>query len=590
MTDLESAILNHLGPGPNDMTGLVAVHPRGSVYRTLRRLVGRGLVTQAGPSAWALTPGGKAAMDPVPPPVASTPPPCLPLPHLDLAPVPIYRAMLELVMLAVASRSYAMRPGHHPSFVVVGPRLRWKTWLARAACCMTGVDARTAVIPLMNESGRSLTSRRNARGDRVTLRSALDQAVVGLDEWTRATPEVRRLAQVYLHGLIDVPDEDEVLHVKSTAIVLMNPVEGATDLSARTLLDDALIRRSVLLDVAGVVIPAEVLAEGEALIEKMTALGPVEIPPVPDPSWEPRDEVREALTVALDSADRMALIDVTMIAQLVTSATRWLPQADSLRLVLTNYMMVIATLGWTKSDWRERIEDALGEEAVENEPVVAQELPPEDLGIYDYEAKLMALERIARAHGAGEPEVLEQRLALAGAVHAAGLDQAHLPGLVELLRIVRGTDRRPTDRLRVLSALDDLGVDPREALGVLALVASGRELALNAVDLLLVVHGIHDAGLDPADVGPWLADVMHEHDRLDGEVLKAQSELREWRRKVRQAAEDLATLNARIKKLARILERASREPGLAKALRMADSEVGRDVLEAAMKAAGEIAG
>lgn len=129
---------------------------------------------------------------------------------------------------------------------------------------------------------------------------------------------------------------------------------------------------------------------------------------------------------------------------------------------------------------------------------------------------------------------------------------------------------------------------------MLALVASGRELGLNAVDLLLVVHGIHDARLDPAEVGPWLADVMREHGRIDGGIEEAQSELRAWRSRAREAAEDLATLNARIKKLGKIIDRASREPTLARSLRLADSEHGRDVLEAAMKAAvkaaGEIAG
>jgi cell division septum initiation protein DivIVA len=123
---------------------------------------------------------------------------------------------------------------------------------------------------------------------------------------------------------------------------------------------------------------------------------------------------------------------------------------------------------------------------------------------------------------------------------------------------------------------------------VLALVGGGLQLGLGAEDLALVAMGIEEAGLDPAEVGPWLADVMREYDQLDGEVLKAQSELREWRVRVREAAEDLATVNARVKKLSRILERAGREPALARSLRLADSEVGRDVLDAALRAAEEI--
>jgi len=48
-------------------------------------------------------------------------------------------------------------------------------------------------------------------------------------------------------------------------------------------------------------------------------------------------------------------------------------------------------------------------------------------------------------------------------------------------------------------------------------------------------------------------------------------------------------MNARIRKLTRVLERAQREPALSDALKVADTEHGRDVLAAIMQAAAEIA-
>lgn len=598
MTALEQAVLDHLAGGPTDMAALVATRPRGSVYRTLRRLVKRGLVVQAGPSAWALTQPGQEAMGtPVTPPppgapaFVGPPAPRLPFPHLDLAPVPLYRQFLELVMLAVASRFYGLRPGHHPSFVVVGPRLKWKTWIARAACIMTDVDQQTGVIPLMNESGRSLTSRRNARGERVTLRRALDQAVVGLDEWTRTTPEVRRLAQVYTHGLIDCPDEDQTLRVRSTPLILTNPVEGAADLPARILMDDALIRRSVVMDVAGVTIPPEVLAEGEVLLERMAGLGPIEIPPVPDPSWEPRAEVHAAVLAAIDVPERLALIDVVLIAQLVTSATRWLARAEALRLVLLSYFAIVETLGWMRTDWRVRVEEILGggEEPMAEAPVeeVVEDVEPLDL---DYEARLMSVDRALQDAGV-ELADLPALLADGAALRRHGLRVADLHGLRVLAGLVRGRDGDAEARVRVLAVMDELRLTATDARRLLAVAAAGRDvLRLDVEDVMLLLRGVEEAGLEPAEVGAWAVETLDELGRLEGQLAVVQEEVCGWEQRRLAAAEDVALLQRRVRALARVLERAEAEPELAASLGLAERELGSEAIEEVLALAREFEG
>src|SRR5690606_1957087 len=107
-------------------------------------------------------------------------------------------------------------------------------------------------------------------------------------------------------------------------------------------------------------------------------------------------------------------------------------------------------------------------------------------------------------------------------------------------------------------------------------------------DMVAMVRGVVEAGLEPHEVGAWAAWSVGKLGRIDAEILEAQAELRRWRRGVREAATDLATVNTRVAKLAEVIERAKVEPGLARLLAQADSERGREVVAQVLRVAEEV--
>ncbi len=365
LDEKELEILRHLGPGPAAVKPLLARMPRSSVYRRLKRLAALGLIRREG-RRYLLRPSGHQALeddaDRGDSPSDQSKALDRVLPHTRLAPTPFHAALLRLIGCAVVARRHRVRESHHPAFVVFGPKLRWKTWVAKAACLMVGADPAEDVIFLGTESGRSMLSRKSRDGKRLTARKALSRPVVGLDEFLRAKPDVRRLLEVYLFGDVSVPDEDGPITVEPVPIVTLNPRENLANdrLNERLDLDDAMLRRSIVANVGDVPIPDEVLAEGDARLERMRALGPAEFPMPRQPSWDPRHEIREGLVAALSDHDRIADIDISMVAMLACSATAWLSREGAVRTVLIDYLSVVERLGWLKPDWRSEAESARG--------------------------------------------------------------------------------------------------------------------------------------------------------------------------------------------------------------------------------------
>ncbi|HVY60990.1 MAG TPA: hypothetical protein VHF22_05020 [Planctomycetota bacterium] len=371
------------------MKPLFRTMPRSGVYRVLAKLVETGHVRKDGTSYCLLRSGREAleaAATPSPSPMVA---PTLAehLPHLRHAPTPFHGALLELIACAIVARCHRIRPSHHPAFVIFGPKLKWKTWITRAACTMAGGDPTRDVIYLGTETGKSMFLRKDAKGRRVTIRQTLDKLVVGLDEYLRAKPDVRQLLHVYLFGDISVPEENTTLTIQPVPIVTLNPRETEASLEDRLGLDEAMLRRSILADLSHVVIPQKLLTEGDGLIDKMRGLGAAEFPKPRRPDWEPRDAMKEVLLSALDTPERLAGIDITMLAMLATAATAWLEPEAALRLVATNYLSIVEHLRWTKPEWRKGL-DALAPAREASSTVPAKPSAPNP---FDYDAKLHAL-------------------------------------------------------------------------------------------------------------------------------------------------------------------------------------------------------
>ncbi|MFC1706808.1 hypothetical protein ACFL59_08310 [Planctomycetota bacterium] len=386
----EIQILRHFEAGLERVKPLLRRYPRSSVYRLLGKLVDQGLLRREG-RRYSLMPAGRDALDSLGTGNVQsgwTLTLEAQLPHLRHTPTPLHRAVLELVACAIVARRHRLRTSHHPAFLLFAPKLRWKTWLAKAGGHMAGGDPTYDVIYLGSESGRSMLSRKGARGQRVTVRSALGKSVVGLDEYLRAKPDVRRLVQVYLFGELSVPDENETLTIEAVPIVTLNPREDAADLDQRLGLDEAMLRRSVPVDLTAIDIPPALLTEGEILLERMKALGAADFPPPQHPDREPRAEVKKLLLATLDCPERLAGIDVTMLAMLATAATAWLEPEQALSLVVSNYLTIVRQLGWTKPGWKDTLASANAKPATVESPPAVPDVDPNPL---DYDAKIHAL-------------------------------------------------------------------------------------------------------------------------------------------------------------------------------------------------------
>ncbi|MCW8137702.1 MAG: hypothetical protein KIT58_02240, partial [Planctomycetota bacterium] len=406
----------------------------------------------------------------------------------------------------------------------------------------------------------------------------------------------RRLTTVLIHGDRSIPFEDERLLVQSVVMLALNSAAGADGVEGATGLDAPMIRRCLVADLERVQLDAAFARDGEERLDLVRELGPVALPDIRAGAADERalrDRIADALEVVLDSAERMGSLDLVLLGQLAVAAVAWgLSPEDAVAMVVYSCCVLWATTGWAAAGWEERLAEVVGRDEDVHEIEDADVVLERDVAMDDvhaWEDRVAELDRVARAHGAGDPAALDEALGLTAAVRGVGLTRKDLAGLRELLRVVRGADGDAEGRLRVLATLDRCGMPPEEATRVLEVVGAGREaFGLDAEDMVVMVRGVVEAGLEPGEVGAWAAWSVHELGRIDGEIELARAELRRWRREVAEAAELLASANARVSKLAEIITRARSEPGIARLVVMADSERGREVIAQVMRAAEEI--
>ncbi|MBX3467750.1 MAG: hypothetical protein KF878_12775 [Planctomycetes bacterium] len=592
--DIRVRLLELLATGPASLRPLFAEFPRWEVYAALKELREEMLV-MPGPTkgTWQLTQAGVQAAEGAPVPPARSPMnwPTLPgVPHLDVLPSREHQALGRLVLLAATARRHYEH--HHASFVLFSRSgLRGKTWLGRWASLVLGGGD---VVHAVAEGGRSLAARRRGDGQVAAVRAALGRPMLMIDEWRRGSTEVRRLTTVLIHGDRFVPFEDAQIQVAAVILLAMNSPAGAESVEEATGLDAPMIRRCLVTFLERVVLDAAFARDGEERLDRVRELGPVALPDVRPGAVDERslrDRIADALEVVLDSRERMGSLDLVLLGQLAVAACAWgLSVEEAVAMVVHSCCVLWATTGWTAAAWEERLAEVVGRDEDAHEVEEADVVMEDDIKCdHAWEDRVAELDRVARAHGAGDPTVLDYLLRLAAAVRGVGLGAKDLAGIREMLTIVRGRDVDAEGRLRVLAAMDECEISPEEARRVLEVVAAGREaFGLGAEDVMQMLRGIGEAGLDPGEVGAWAAWSMAELGRLDGEVELARSELRRWRRDVGEAADHLATLNARITKLAELIGRARSEPGLARLVVMADSERGRQVIAQVMRAAEEI--
>lgn len=391
MNRTDRALLEQLLSGPLPVKDLVSVAPRSTVYARLKRLVGQGAVAKER-GLYRLLPAGRDSLE-----RASVPEPkfpCLPVEALGLLPTPGHQALGGLVLCARIARRDRLEEAHHATFLVLGPGLSWKTSFAHAAILMAGGDPDVQLLNMASETPGSLLVRRDARGKTTSKRGALDGSVVAFDELPRARPAVRKTAELIMHGTLRIAHESEQIELNAVPVVTGNPPVGETTLEGRSGLDPAILRRCIILFVEARQIPEEVIAEGDRILERIRALGPVELPTPPESEWDPSAEVLEALKACLASTSLLARVDVTLVATLARAATAFLERQDALAYVLSAYLTVTSSLGWVHADWRYRLAHSLGRGV----PNTAQEhraaRPPSPRNPFDYDHTLEALAEV----------------------------------------------------------------------------------------------------------------------------------------------------------------------------------------------------
>jgi hypothetical protein len=350
LTPLDFTILNFLSETPRPIRELVEAQPRGSVYRRLKRLQAEGWVIKRR-HGYALTAAGQQVK------AEREAAACLGglgtvYAPLTLVPSPCLRAVLELALASLVVRQLTPQEERHPSFLLLGPTMAWKTSAGRFLCLAAGVDPTTHIVDLASESGRSLWIRRGPDGEIASRRRLLEAPVVVFDELQLADPGVRRALAPFLSGRRRVPVENEVVRIAPVALLTMNPGAGKT-LTERTSLAAPQLRRMIVCDLGRVEMPNLVLVGGRAL-EAAADAGPLPLRPPQDSAERFRPAVVRLLPLVLQ-ADVLGLVDVDLLLGLATGMTAWLPAAVAVRQTLSDFLLIVDTLGWTQAGWTEAL-------------------------------------------------------------------------------------------------------------------------------------------------------------------------------------------------------------------------------------------
>jgi hypothetical protein len=347
-TATDWALLEFLAAHPQPIRDLLGAHPKATVYARLRALQAKGLVAKRG-SQYLLTTAGLQAKSQH----ASVPA----LDGLDSVyaplrkvPSPQHRALIELAIGALVLRQLTDQEEHHAGFLLVGPPMTWKTEGGRFVCHLAGADPAACVVDLASESGRSLWVRRGAAGDIRSQRALLSAPVIVLDEYGLADRAVRQAVVPFLSGRRRLPVENEILPITPVPIITMNPGLGNT-LTTRTGFSLAQLRRLVPCDLGAMSLPDLALEGGQA-IDAVRQAGVLTLR-APKRSCE---EFRGAVVRLLRHVlvpEAVGLVDVELLLGLGRGLTGWLTPVVAMRQVLYDFLLVVETVRWVRSEWLE---------------------------------------------------------------------------------------------------------------------------------------------------------------------------------------------------------------------------------------------
>ncbi|MBX3466115.1 MAG: hypothetical protein KF878_04335 [Planctomycetes bacterium] len=345
-------------------------------------------------------------------------------------PIPEFRPLLFLIYLAVIARWNRIRPKHHLTFIVSGPHLRWKSWIAEAMCRILGLDPETLVFYLGHESGRALLGRKNSKGESTTVLDALKAPIVGFDDINRWQPEVKAQTEPFMFGKVSLPSPNGAFEALPVPILTVNPESGTT-WPEKLGYDPPMLRRTVISDVTSLEIPFDILEKGDDFLERLGTLDPAPIPKPRRLDWEPGEEVKARLLEVARDREALGDINVSSLAMLAIAATAidgLEEPRDAVDAMLFCYLSVTEALGRYRPDWRDVASQWRATGAA---PCAAGATidGPMSASLFDYNARLHALAEACDACRVA-PEDAEQVIRL-------GVDKERLRELARLERALK---------------------------------------------------------------------------------------------------------------------------------------------------------
>lgn len=340
-------ILSYCAHGPTEVAGLLRDISRGTLYRTIKKLISLGFLKRVGCGYHTTVLGQRWLTED--------------LSHLnwnlfdDLyrpfahIPTPFHKALLELLLAAVVVRQAGLHADHLCAFVVMGSTLRWKTTLGRMACATLGVDPSVSLIDLASEAGRSVFVRRTSDGHLRSERNVLSSPLAVFDDFLQANDAVRAAVGPFLCGRRTMPYENGVIEVDCVTLLTMNPRAKVT-LEQQTTLNPAQLRRMIVCNLDTVAMP-DLSLTGHRAVEAALQHGPLILPVLRTDLQAHRAAVVQVVrdVVRPEMHDR---IDTEMLLILAAGMRGFIDDDErAIQQMLYDVGLMLETLGWARPDW-----------------------------------------------------------------------------------------------------------------------------------------------------------------------------------------------------------------------------------------------
>jgi hypothetical protein len=263
-------------------------------------------------------------------------------------PTPQHKAIIELATAAIIARKFNLRSDRHPTIVIVGPTLSWKTSAGIFLCHMHGLDPSTQVVNMAAESGRSLWLRRTSTGAIAYKRELLATPFVVFDEYQSADQESKRLLRIWMDGRKNVAIENEKLTIEAAPLLTLNPSKGES-LENRLGLDRAQLRRSITCDLTGIKLP-NLAMKGEGVLTAAKNQPPLNLVKPSHDLTKYRPKLYDLFTATLNE-EGQELADLETLTMLSTAMTAYFEPDEAIQLVFYDALLLFETLGWTRPGW-----------------------------------------------------------------------------------------------------------------------------------------------------------------------------------------------------------------------------------------------